>query len=234
MNQSLHDVQPARWPTAVVFDLDGTLADSFVAIDAALNRALVERGLPERDLEWTRRHVGRGAVELVRAAVAPADESVMPVVGAVFARHYEVIYLERTPPLPGAAEVLAHVAAGTGGRVAVVSNKYARLCRGWLEHWGLAVHVAVVSGPDTAGVRKPDAAALLPVLAALGTAPDEALLVGDMDVDAETGRNAGVAVVLLAGGATPPGALRDAGALAVLSGLRELPGWLAANGRGWG
>jgi phosphoglycolate phosphatase len=221
------------WPAAVLFDLDGTLADSFAAIAAALNLALSERGLPEHDLEWTRGHVGRGAVELVRAAVAPAGEEAMRAVGASFARHYEAIYREQTPPLPGVAEVLALAAGRTGGRVGVVSNKYARLCRGWLEHWGLAAHVAVVAGPDTTGARKPDAGAVEPALAALGVAPADALLVGDMDIDAETGRNAGIAVVLVAGGATPMEALRVAGALAVLGGLRELPGWLAANGRGW-
>ena len=222
------------WPLAVIFDLDGTLADSFTAIEVALNRALSECGLPARDLEWTRSHVGRGAVELVKAAVAPAGEPVMRAVGAAFARHYEAIYREQTPPLPGAGEVLALAAARTGGRVAVVSNKYARLCRGWLEHWGLAVHVAVVAGPDTSGARKPDPAALLPVLDELGVSPADALLVGDMDVDAETGHNAGVTVVLVGGGAMPVAALQAAGALAVLGGLSDLPGWLAVNGRGWG
>jgi len=223
----------ARWPAALLFDLDGTLADSFAAIDEALERALAEAGLPARDLEWTRAHVGRGAAELVRAAVAPAGEDAMRAVGAAFARHYEAMYRELTPPLPGAAEVLALAARATGGKVAVVSNKHARLCRGWLEHRGLAAHVAVVDGPDTTGARKPDAAALLPALRALGVAAADSLLVGDMTVDAETGRNAGVAVVLVAGGATPAAALRDAGALAVLGGLAELPAWLAAHGRGW-
>jgi len=225
--------EPPRWPAAVVFDLDGTLADSFAAIDEALERALAECGLPRRDLEWTRSHVGRGAVELVKAAVAPEGEAAMRRVGERFAAHYEAIYREQTPPLPGAAAVLVHAAARTAGRVAVVSNKHARLCRGWLEHWGLLPHVAEVAGPDTTGARKPDPAALLPVLAALGVGAADALLVGDMDVDVEAGRNAGVAVVVVRGGATPAEALERAGALAVLNELGELPAWLAAHGRGW-
>ncbi len=221
------------WPTAVLFDLDGTLADSFAAIGRALNSALHESGLPRRTPAWTRRHVGRGAVELVKAAVGPPDETMLRAVGIRFARHYEAIYREQTPPLPGAAEVLEHVAARTGGRVAVVSNKYAALSRAWLEHWGLARHVAAIAGPDTSGARKPDPRALLPALAALGAAPEDALLVGDMDIDVETGRNAGVAVVVVRGGASPLAALERAGALAVLPTLRALPPWLAANGRGW-
>jgi phosphoglycolate phosphatase len=223
----------ALWPAALVFDLDGTLADSFAGIDLALNRALAECGLPARDLAWTRAHVGRGAAELVRDAVAPADEEVMREVGAAFARHYEMIYREHTPPLPGAAEVLALAAARTDGRVAIVSNKHARFSRGWLEHWGLARHVAIVTGPDTAGARKPEAGALLPVLAALGVAAADALLVGDMEVDAAAGRNAGVAVVLVHGGATPSAPLEALGAVAVLGSVAGLPAWLAAHGRGW-
>ncbi len=221
------------WPRAVIFDLDGTLADSFTAIGAALNRALVDCGLPERPLAWTRSHVGRGAVELVKGAVGPADETLLHAVGSSFAAHYEAIYLEQTPPIAGAGEVLEHVHRGTGGRVAVVSNKYAALCRAWLEHWDLARFVAAVAGPETYGARKPDPAAILPVVAGLGVAPAEVLLVGDMDIDVESGRNVGIPVVAVMGGASSPEALERAGALAVLDELRGLPPWLAANGRGW-
>ena len=49
-------------PAALLFDLDGTLADSFAGIRHALNAALRESGLPEFDLAWVRTHVGRGAV----------------------------------------------------------------------------------------------------------------------------------------------------------------------------
>lgn len=221
------------WPSALLFDLDGTLADSFAAIGLALNRALAELALPARDLAWTRAHVGRGAVELVRDAVAPAGEDAMRTAGAAFARHYEAIYREQTPPLPGADEVLELAAACTGGRVAIVSNKQARFSRGWLEHWGLGRHVAIVAGPDSYGARKPDAAAVLPVLEELGVAAGEALLVGDMEVDAITGRNAAVPVVLVRGGATAAVALDALGALAVLDSVADLPAWLVSNGRGW-
>jgi len=222
-----------RWPAAVLFDLDGTLADSFAAISRALNLALRECGLPGRTSGWTRRHVGHGAAELVRAAVAPAEESSLRAVGSRFAVHYEAIYLDETRPVAGAAAVLEHVARGTGGRVGVVSNKYAALCRGWLEHWRLARFVATVAGPEESGARKPDPRAIEPALAALAVAPDEALLVGDMDVDVETGRNAGVPVVAVRGGASPSRVLERAAPLAVLDTLRELPGWLARNGKGW-
>jgi phosphoglycolate phosphatase len=221
-------------PAAVLFDLDGTLAESFAAIRTALNAALADHELPGFDLAWVRTHVGRGAEALVRDAVgAGAGDELRRSVGAAFAARYREIYLDETPPMPGAADVLAFVAARVPGRVAVVSNKYENLCRGWLAHWGLAPHVTAVVGPDTYGVRKPDPGTVLPVLRGFGVAPAEALMVGDMDIDVATAGAAGIPIVAVQ--ADPQGAarLRAAGAGDVLPALRELPGWLAAHGSGW-
>jgi phosphoglycolate phosphatase len=221
-------------PAALLFDLDGTLADSFAAIARALNLALADHGLPGHDLAWVKRHVGRGAVELLRDAVGddPGGER-LPAVGQRFGEHYRAIYLDGTPPLPGAAAVLSLVHARTGGRVAVVSNKYASLCRGWLEHWGLAPYVTVVLGPDATGVHKPHPGAVLPALAALAVAPGDALLVGDMAVDVVTGQAAGIPMLGLRSEDIDPADLLAAGAVAVVDRLADLPDWLAGHGLGW-
>jgi phosphoglycolate phosphatase len=224
----------ARRPAALLFDLDGTLADSFAAIRDALNAALREAELPQRDLAWVRTHVGRGAPMLVRDAVGhEAQESLQRSVGLSFGAHYREIYLDQTPPLPGAEEVLAFVAARVGERVAVISNKYEELCRAWLDHWGLARHVAVVVGSDTYQVRKPEPGAMLPVLQGFGVAPADALMVGDMEVDVATARAAGVPAVGVQADAEAAQALLAAGALAVLPALGRLPGWLVEHGTGW-
>ena len=223
-----------RRPAALLFDLDGTLADSFAAIRDALNAALREYGLDERDLAWVRAHVGRGAPALVHDAVGhERDESFQRSVGERFGARYREIYLDQTPPLPGAGEVLAFVAARVGGKVAVISNKYEELCRAWLAHWGLAPHVAVVVGPDTYGVRKPDPGATLPVLQGFGVAPADALLVGDMEVDVAAARAVGVPMVGVQADPGAAQALLAAGAMAVLPALEELPGWLVEHGSGW-
>ncbi len=220
-------------PRALIFDLDGTLADSFAGIASALDRTLREAGLPERGLAWVHRHVGRGSDALIRDAVGPQAADRADAVAARYLVLYRDSFLAETPPLPGACEVLAHVSSRAGGRVAVVSNKSARLCRSWMEHWGLAALVADVVGPETYGALKPAPAAVLPVLEALDTRPEDALLVGDMTVDAETGRGSGIPCVTIEGPAADAAALFDAGATAVLKSLRDLPGWLAENGTGW-
>ena len=223
-----------RRPAALLFDLDGTLADSFGAIRDALNTALREAGLPERDLAWVRAHVGRGAPMLVRDAVGhEAEESFQRSVGVSFGAHYRAIYLDQTPPLPGAEKVLAFVAAGVGGKVAVISNKYEELCRAWLTHWGLAPQVAVVVGSDTYRVRKPDPGAMLPVLQGFGVAPADALMVGDMEVDVATARAAGVPMVGVQADAAAARVMLAAGAMTILSELGQLPAWLVEHGTGW-
>jgi phosphoglycolate phosphatase len=223
-----------RRPAALLFDLDGTLADSFAAIRDALNAALREHGLDERDLAWVRAHVGRGAPALVRDAVGhEREESFQRAVGERFGARYREIYLAQTPPLPGAGEVLAFVAARVGGKVAVISNKYEELCRAWLAHWGLAPHVTVVVGPDTYGVRKPDPGAILPVLQSFGVAPAAALLVGDMEVDVAAARAVGVPMLAVQADPGAAQALVAAGAMAVLPALGALPGWLVEHGTGW-
>lgn len=223
-----------RRPAAILFDMDGTLADSFEGIERALNTSLREVGLPTRDAAWVRRHVGRGMRELVNDAVGPAGTpQILREVGRRCLATYRHIFPEQTAPLPGAGDVLAWCAAGTGGRVAVVSNKLSDLSREWLQRFDLDRHVALVVGPDTFGVRKPDPGAVLPVVSGFGVRPGDALLVGDMEVDAATGRAAGMPVVGVRQDGTRPGSLRAAGMLAVLFDLRDLPAWLAGNGRGW-
>jgi phosphoglycolate phosphatase len=229
-----HVASASLRPAALLFDLDGTLADSFAAIRDALNAALREHGLVEYDLAWVRAHVGRGAPELVRDAVGRGgDEALQRSVGARFGVRYREIYLDQTPPLPGAKEVLTFVAARVGGKVAVISNKYEELCRAWLAHWGLAPHVAVVVGSDTFRVRKPDPGALLPVLEGFGVVPTDALMVGDMAVDVATARAAGVPMVGVQADAAVAQAMLAAGAATVLGALRDLPGWLVEHGTGW-
>ncbi len=222
------------WPAAVLFDLDGTLADSFAGIHSALAQALAEFGLPGRDLDWVRRHVGRGARPLLDDAVGHDDEALVLRVGERFGALYRATYLDGTPARRGAAELLSFVHATTGGRVAVVSNKAEALCRTWLEHVCLAGWVELVAGPDTFAACKPDPAAVLPVLRALGVDAGEALLIGDMPIDAVTADNAGLRALLVCGGAADEDELRQSRPLAVLSGLDEVAGWLVEHGRGWG
>jgi len=232
MTASAAGARQAAWPAAVLFDLDGTLADSFAAIAAALDHVLVSHGFAARGEAWTRRHVGRGSAALVRDALGEgAAEATASGVGAAFYARYRDTFVAATPPLPGALAVVRGVHALTGGRVGVVSNKAAELCNLWLAHHRFAPWIAAVSGPDSSGVRKPGAGAVEPVLRALGVVAAEALLVGDMTVDVETGLGLGMPVAVVHGQTSTRLELESAGATAVLDDLRGLPAWLEAERR---
>ena len=192
----------------VVFDLDGTLVDSFDAIADSANAARVALGLPALPPSEITRHVGRGLWNLLGQLVGPelVDRAV-----PLYREAHEKIYLDRTTALPGALETVRRLHA-SGVRVAVASNKLSTFSRGILDHLGFGPYLTTVEGPDTAGATKPDPAMIRRCLAAMEVEASEALYVGDLPLDVESARRAGVAVVLVATGAVERGALEETGA----------------------
>jgi phosphoglycolate phosphatase len=214
------------WPRAIVFDLDGTLVDSFPAIAIALDRALVTSGRGPVGLDWVRRHVGRGLDRLVRDAVGDDPAAVDELVRG-FGEAYDEVLEPATPAFPGVGGALTLLAANA--HLAVASNKPVVWSRRLVSHLGWSALLPVVLGPEDAGVPKPDPAMAWLALSRLGVAPHHALLVGDMVVDVATGHAAGLPVVGVAGEDDMVDALLEAGAVAVLAGVPQLPTWLEVN-----
>ncbi len=212
-------------PELILLDLDGTLVDSFPAITAALNEALAARSLKPVDLDWVRRHVGRGARALLADALpGPGDEAAVADLLRGFRQSYERLFLDATPPLPGVPETLQILARRAP--LALVTNKPDAWAAALIDHLGWRPLFAAVQGPEAAGARKPDPAMVSRALGAVDARASNALLVGDMEVDVETARNAGVPMVAVATGARSAAELAAAGAPAVLERLSRLPAWL--------
>ncbi len=207
----------------IVFDLDGTLVDSFPGIRAGLNLALSDLGLPHRDLAWVRRHVGRGASRLIAAAAGKDGDN--DALMAAFRHHYGEVITDTTPPYPGVDEALIALAADH--TLAIASNKPLRWVERLVDHLGWRGLMASVVGPETTGAHKPDPAMIEAIFEHTGRSTGESLLVGDMPVDAETGGNAGIQVIGVATGSCPVDDLRAAGCVDVISGVPALPRWLA-------
>jgi phosphoglycolate phosphatase len=143
---------------------------------------------------------------------------------ALFRECYAGCFAESTLALPGAAASLARL-HGKGLGLAVASNKPERFTREIVERLGLARYLDHVSGPEAARSHKPDAAMLRLCLQALCLEPEEALYVGDMVLDVESGERAGVAVALVRGGSSPDDHL-DATGAPVFESLARLADWL--------
>jgi phosphoglycolate phosphatase len=204
-----------------VFDLDGTLVDSLDDLHASVCHALRAVGLPPRPREEVRGFVGEGARVLVARAVAPHAELVEPALAA-WRAHYGEHCLDRTRLYPGIEALLA----GAGRPLAVLTNKPGELSRKILAGLGLLPRFAAVVGGDEAP-RKPDPAGLLGIVAKVGAAPAETVLVGDSRHDVATAVAAGVPVVAVTWGLSSRADLAAAGATVFAERAEDLAPWVA-------
>lgn len=203
---------------AVLFDFDGTLADSFAAIAASTNHTRQKYGLPPLPEAEVRGYVGYGLDNLMQTLVptAPVEEAV-----AVYREHHWEAMLAGTHLMAGVADTLAELDR-RGYRLAVCSNKRVEFTRRLVEALGVGWLFETVLGPADVGVPKPHPAMLLEAARRLGVSPAESLYVGDMAVDVEAGKAAGMMVVIIVGGAGDPAATLAAGPDHVLDSFADL------------
>jgi len=209
-------------PGLVVFDLDGTLVDGYAGISEALGFATRRMGLLPPTPEQVRGMVGEGLERLLEKAVGAerADEGVR-----LFRERYAEVAVDMTELMPDVRDVLAALESA-GWRMILTSNKPARFSRLILEAKGIAGYFQSVEGPDADAPPKPDPAMLLRALRRLDIPASEAVVVGDMHIDAKFARAAGCRVALVPGGSSSREELERAGADVVLEDLRALPRWL--------
>ncbi len=185
---------------AVVFDLDGTLADTAGDVQRALNRTLASEGLAPLDVPTVRLMIGGGPRLLVLRALAELrskqNRYVVDKLTELF--HDEYLRQETTDSrlFAGAADCLRRL-HGSGTRIGVCSNKPEDICHKVVSDLGVADYIDVIVGSGSGLPRKPDPAPLLAVIEQLGSTPAAALYVGDSETDVKTARAAGVDVVLV-------------------------------------
>ncbi len=204
----------------VIFDFDGTLADTWRDIASALNRTLEEAGLERVDGPEVRFWIGEGVLPLLRRAAPQADDASLGALYERFRGHYLRNCLETTETYPGIPECLEALCDAT---LVVASNKPSRFLDRVIEGLGLKRHFRIVLGGDSLAVRKPDPAIVAHVIEQLGAPVDQVWMVGDSAVDVATGRAAGARTVGCAWGLRGRGELRAAGAEFLIEHPREIP-----------
>ncbi len=210
-------------PRAIVFDLDGTLCDSYAPITTSLNAARAAFGLEPVTLQQVKREVGRGLESLVEDHLGP-DHVAAGV--DVFRATYATVFLAGTKPLAGVPDV-PQALAQRGIRLAVASNKPARFGRPIVDKLGLEQAVKVVLGPEPDIPPKPEPPMLLRACRELGVRPEDTLYVGDMPLDVESATRAGLAYALVATGSAERRDLEACSTAPVFADLRELQAALA-------
>lgn len=177
-----------------IFDLDGTLLNTLEDLKNAVNAALRQHGYPERTLEEVRKFVGNGVKVLMDRAV-PQNTSIENTKKCLesFCVYYKEHCKDRTKPYDSIIELLKTLKM-MGIQVGVVSNKFdsavKELCR---DFFGDAIEAAI---GETAQVpKKPAPESVWKAIEELGGRKEQALYIGDSEVDIETARNAGISVV---------------------------------------
>ena len=184
---------------AVLFDLDGTLVDSYSALAEAVNHARRSEGLDELSSGRIREFVGEGIDRLLQRAFERTEVS-RGIVDAFESRYDEVCCAE--------SKVLADVQATLeelsqlGIQMAVCTNKPTVFSKKILDFLDLSRHFRAIVGPDLAGARKPDAKHLTVTLQSVQCEPRLALFVGDMPIDVRAARNSGIDVAVVPTGSS--------------------------------
>jgi 2-phosphoglycolate phosphatase len=185
---------------AVLFDFDGTLADTAADLSRALNRLRGARGLDELPLEKLRPHASGGARGLIGAGLGILPEHPeFKGLRDAFLDHYAAEICVDTGLFPGIPELLAALEA-RGLRWGIVTNKSTNLTWALVKELGLDARVACVVCGDTTPHLKPQPASLLHAAQELALAPRHCIYLGDDLRDIQAARSAGMRAVAVAWG----------------------------------
>jgi 2-phosphoglycolate phosphatase len=190
---------------ALIFDLDGTLVDSYPGIQQSLNETLQHFGRPPVDIETVKRMVGRGVENLMQQAIADRWREAVP----IFRKSYDETHLEGTFLFDDVISTLK-ILQSHGIPMSVASNKPPDFTRNILRHLKLDPYFVECFGPNAEIPAKPNRAMLQTAMAKMNSSVADTVYVGDMVLDVETARNAGVRVALIPTGGNSVEELRAA------------------------
>jgi N-acetyl-D-muramate 6-phosphate phosphatase len=214
----------------VLFDLDGTLADTAPDMAHALNLLLKEKGCTPLPFDIIRPHVSHGALALVRLgfALAPGDAAIEPL-RRRFLEIYAANLFRETRLFPGIPPLLEALNA-RGLNWGIVTNKPGYLTEPLVAELGLAhAPVCIVSG-DTTKNRKPHPEPMLHACARAGSTPAQCTYVGDAERDIQAGKQAGMKTLVALFGYIPEDEYPEQwGADALIRSPMEVIDWLEAH-----
>ncbi len=206
-----------------IFDLDGTLLDTLADLAASVNYALRTHGMPEHSIDDIRRFVGNGVRLLMERAVpGGADNPSFDEAFATFRQHYMLHSLDTTRPYDGIPETLEALKAA-GCHLAVVSNKFMTATQDLIRHFFPDTIEVAIGEHEAEGIRKkPAPDTVNEAFRQLGVGKENAVYVGDSDVDIQTARNSGLPCISVLWGFRDRDFLLHHGATTLISCPKEL------------
>ena len=219
------DFAPRRFPF-IVFDWDGTLADSTAIIADSLRQACRDVGEPVPDDVDARFVIGLGLADAIRHIAPGLPRNRHPDLAARYRYHY-LTRDEGISLYAGVRELLFELEAA-GFLLGLATGKSRSGLDRALAHQDLGKHFAVTRCADE-GLPKPHPDMLMHLMDHVGIAPHATLMIGDTTHDLELARNAGAAALAVAWGAHGTMELTEQKPLATLHSVAELRTWLRAN-----
>jgi phosphoglycolate phosphatase len=182
----------------LVFDLDGTLAETAGDLIGTLNFVLAEEGIEAVPVSAARSLLGAGARALIQRGYARAGRDLsaarLDTLFGQFLKHYNAHIADHSFLFPG-VEACLDACAARGWRLAICTNKIEYSSHLLLGKLGVADRFQFVCGQDTFGVAKPDPKPLVETIRKVGGDIRHAIMVGDSVTDIRTARAAGTAVI---------------------------------------
>ena len=206
----------------IIFDFDGTLADTHELIVKTNQEAMKAMNYPVRDEEAIRKTIGLPLEAGIRTLFPELKDEVVPAWCAMYRKVFDVLKTQIVPILfPEVKETLEWL-HGKGYVLTVASSRHSSSLNAFLRDMGIAECFQYVLGADNVAKAKPDPEPVLQTLRDLGYKADEALVVGDMPVDILMGARAGAGTVGVTYGNSNRPELAKAGADYVLDHFSEL------------
>ncbi len=204
-----------------IFDLDGTLLNTLNDLAASTNYALRSVNLQEHSVDDVRRFVGNGVRKLMERAIEGGDKNpLFDEAYATFRKHYLEHGLDTTQPYPGIMEMLKEL-KGRGKRIAVVSNKFYDATQELVRHF-FGEYVEVAIGERENIRKKPAPDTVVEAMRMLGVGKENAVYIGDSDVDFNTAKNVGIPCISVLWGFRDKDFLQSIGATTFITSPKEL------------
>lgn len=212
----------------VIFDLDGTLLNTLDDLADSTNYALSKFGYPTRTIEEVRQFVGNGVAKLIERAIPDGkNNSNFEKCLNIFKENYAQNMYNKTAPYNGIIEMLSNLKS-KGIKIAVVSNKFdlavKELCKKYFEGF-----IDFAAGENEAqGInKKPAPDTVISVLTEFNFAPEDAVYVGDSDVDIMTAKNSKMPCISVTWGFRDKKFLLENGATILINAPSEIYNHLA-------
>lgn len=195
----------------IIFDLDGTLLNTLEDLTDSVNYALTQFHCPSRTLEEVRSFVGNGVAKLMERAIPDGiNNPVYEEALLAFKEHYAIHCNDKTKPYEGILEVLDALVE-KGYKLAIVSNKFDAAVKE-LNHIYFGERIRTAIGESEKVRKKPAPDTVYQALAELSVNADNAIYVGDSDVDLATAYNVPMSCISVTWGFRSPEQLLEAGA----------------------